>query len=76
MPYGAGAELGRTRLAAWRRSSNVSRLLGVGLLENKLLNGGGLLSSSMVVVTAIAPAVITVSIDDDDINEMFHLVTK
>ena len=70
-----GAALGRSRLTACRRSSNVIRLLGVGLLENELLDGGGLLSSSLVVVTAVAPAVSTVLIDDDDIDDMFHSVT-
>ena len=50
-----------------RKSSTAIRLLGlgVGLLENELLDGGVLLSSSLLVVTAVARAVRIVSIDDD-----------
>ena len=50
-----------------QNSSSAIRLLGlgVGLLENKLLDGGVLLLSSLLVVTAVAPAVRIVSIDDD-----------
>ena len=68
-----GGRAGLGRAALGPRSSNVIRLLGAGLLESELLNGGGLLSSSLVVVTAVAPAVSTVSIDDDNIDDMFHL---
>ena len=55
------------------RSSNVIRLLGAGLLEKELLDNGGLLSSSLVAAMAVAPAIRTVSIDEDDIADMFHL---
>ena len=40
----------------------------MGLLENELLDGGVLLSSSLLVVTAVARAVRIVSIDDDRSN--------
>ena len=72
---GVGSRAGPGGAALGPRSSNVMRLLGAGLLEKELLDNGGLLSSSLVVATAVAPAVRTVSIDEDDIADMFHLKT-
>ena len=48
----------------------LKRLLGVGLAEEELFDRGRVLSSSLVGTSAFVAAVRTVSILDDDIDDM------